>query len=91
MINQMDVLDWSSVFNPFLVIFMLIILMIFMVIIYKYVKIWLMILVIFLFSIIIGINSMTIEGVPLNPYFSIFFILFQSVFFIKRSMEVKKL
>ncbi|GAH57233.1 unnamed protein product, partial [marine sediment metagenome] len=42
-------------------------------------RLFLPILIVFLFSLIIGINSMSLEYIPFNPYVSIFFILFQSV------------
>lgn len=89
-ILQLDMLDFNIILQPLLSVFMLVILMIIMVVIYIKVKIWLVILVLFLFSIIFGINAMTIESIPFNPYFSIFFILFQSCFFLLISLEVYK-
>ena len=86
----MDTLDWHVVLEPFLSILILIILMVIMIIIYKYIRIWLAILVLFLFSLIIGINSIAIEYIPFNPYISIFFILFQSIFFTLISLKVYK-
>ena len=90
MIYQIDTLDWHIVLEPFLSILILIVLMLIMVIIYRYIRIWLAILVLFLFSLIIGINSIGIENIPFNPYISIFFILFQSIFFILMSLKVYK-
>lgn len=87
----MEVLDWNTVLQPFLGVFVLIILMIIMVILYKYIRIWLVILIVFLFSLIIGVNSLALEYIPFNPYLSIFFILFQSCFFIVISIETYKI
>lgn len=87
----MEVIDWTIVLQPFLGVFVLIILMIIMIILYWKIRIWLAILIVFLFSLIIGINSLSLEYIPFNPYFSIFFILFQSSFFIMRSIEIYKL
>ena len=86
----MDTLDWNTVLQPFIALFILIILMIFMVILYKYVRIWVVILVLFLFSLIIGVYSLSYEYIPFNPYISILFILFQSIFFLIISLEVYK-
>jgi len=86
----MEVLDWNTILQPFIAIFILIILMIIMVILYKYVRIWLVVLVLFLFSLIIGIESISYEYIPFSPYISILFILFQSIFFLLVSLEVYK-
>jgi len=86
----MEILDWNTVLQPFIALFILIILMIFMVILYKYVRIWVVILVLFLFSLIIGVYSLSYEYIPFNPYISILFILFQSIFFLVVSLEVYK-
>lgn len=44
------------------------------------------ILIIFLFSIIIGIGSFSIQ-LPLTPYFQIFFMLFQTIFFVLAALD----
>jgi len=59
----------------------LVILMVLMMYFYKKVRRLLPIIVIFLFSIIIGIYSISIVGLPFTPWFQLFFILFQSVIF----------
>ena len=87
MIIQMEIIDWITVLEPFIALFVLIILMILMIILYLKMRLFLPILVVFLFSLIIGFNSIGIEYIPLNPYFSIFFILFQSVVFIETSLQ----
>lgn len=86
----MEILDWSMVLEPFIALFVLIILMILMIILYLKMRLFLVILVVFLFSIIIGFNSMTYEHIPFKPYLSIFFILFQSVIFIETSLQQYK-
>jgi len=85
----MEILDWITVLQPFIGLFILIILMILMIImtiLYFKIRFYSPILVLFLFSIIIGFNSMIYEYIPFNPYFSIFFILFQSTFFLEISL-----
>ena len=82
--------DWIMIFRPFLSIFILIVLMVLMIGMYKYFRIWWIILVVFLFSLIIGGLSISVGDIPFSPYFQIFFIIFQSVFFIIMTMKVFK-
>lgn len=89
--NKFPELNMTDILTPIFSLLFLIFLMILMIFIYMKVRIWLVILVLFLFSLIIGIYSLSLEYIPFNPYFSIFFILFQSVLFIKRSLEVYRL
>ena len=88
--DAMDILDWGSLFEPFLVLFVLIILMGLMILIYTKLRIWVISLVIFLFSLIFGMMSISYEFLPFTPYLSIFFLLFQTVFFLLISMEMFK-
>jgi len=44
------------------------------------------ILIIFLFSIILGIGTISIQ-LPLTPYFQIFFMLFQTIFFVLAALD----
>ena len=90
MINEMELLDWQIVLQPFLAIIILLILLTIMMVLYLKMSLYLPILVVFLFSLIIGANSIAIENIPLNPYLSIFFILFQSVMFIEKSLQQYK-
>lgn len=83
----MDYLDLNIAFEPFLAVFILLAVMVFMVIMYMKVRIFLVILMIYLFSIILGINSLALEHIPLNPYVSIFFLLFQSAFFLQTCLD----
>ena len=82
--------DWIMIFRPFLSVFILIVLMVLMIGMYKYFRIWWIILVVFLFSLIIGGLSISVGDIPFSPYFQIFFIIFQSVFFIIMTMKVFK-
>lgn len=87
---MVDYIDLNTAFQPFLAVFILIILLVIMLILYLKMRLFLPILVVFLFSLIIGINSMSLEYIPFNPYLSIFFILFQSVIFIETSLQQYK-
>lgn len=86
--NEMNSLDWSYVFAPFINVFILIFfigLMIFAVYKFRY---FLVILTIFLFSLIIGIDSISINETPFTPYLQIFFMIFQTLIFIRFTFEV---
>jgi len=87
---MVDYLDLNTAFQPFLAVFILVILLVIMIILYLKMRLFLPILVVFLFSLIIGINSMSLEYIPFNPYVSVFFILFQSVIFIETSLQQYK-
>lgn len=63
-------------------IIIMIFLLVLMIYLYTKTKEFLPILTLFLFSLLIGFTSMSINSIPFLPYFSIFFILFQSVLFI---------
>lgn len=87
MVNYFDL---NIVFQPFLAVFILVILLVIMIILYLKMRLFLPILVIFLFSLVIGINSISLKYIPFNPFLSIFFILFQSVMFIETSLQQYK-
>ena len=53
-------------------------------------KFFLPILTVFLFSIVIGMLSISSLGIPYTPWFQLFFLLIQSVFFIVNSLEFFK-
>lgn len=88
MIIQMEALDWSTVLNPFLNIFILIFFIGLMLICFYKIRIFIFILTIFLFSIVIGVMSIAINETPFTPYLQIFFMLFQGIIFLKFSLEV---
>ena len=83
-------LDPFYILTPVLTIFMLIILMVVMIYFYMKMRIFPVILIVYLFSIIIGINSMTTGDIPFTPYFQTFFLLLQSVFFLLTAQAVFK-
>jgi len=86
----MEVLNPNTILQPFLITFSLIILMIIMVYLYKKTKIWLVIFLMFLLSLLIGINIILLDYIPFNPYISIGFILFQFIFFILITIKMFK-
>lgn len=86
--DSMELIDWYAIIQPFTIVIILIILMVLMIILYMKLRIFVVILTVFLFSIILGINAISFEFMPFNPYFSIFFILFQTIIFFLTSMKV---
>jgi len=68
----------------------LIILMFLMVYLYSKHRIFLPILIVFLFSMIMGNMSLEIVNFPFTPYFQTFFIIFQTIFLLITSIEVFK-
>ena len=71
-------------FGAIIVILLLLFLMIYF---YSKKRYFLPILVVFLFSLIIGMLSMEF-GIPFTPYVQIFFMLMQSVFFIMTAIQL---
>jgi len=71
-------------FSICLVLILLILLMLHL---YTKVKEFEPILVVFLFSLVIGITSLTVIDVPFAPWLQIFFILFQAVMFVLKALE----
>ena len=51
---------------------------------------FLIVLILFLFSLIIGIDSIKQGIIPFSPYFQFFFLLFQTIIFLFISIEVRK-
>lgn len=64
----------------------LIFLMILMMVLYVKYRVPLLIITVYMFSLLLGYESLSIE-IPLTPYFQIFFLLFQSVLFILTAMD----
>jgi len=87
--NEMNIIDWENILMPFLVIIILVLLMGFMLFLYlkPFPYNYLIILIVFLFSLIIGMESITYEYLPFNPYFSIFFLLTQTIIFLISSIK----
>lgn len=88
MLNQTDVFNLEYMLTPVISFMILLILMIVMVFLFTRKKVWLPILIVFLFSLVIGINSLGTPNFPFSPYFQIFFIVFQTVFFLLTSKDV---
>jgi len=88
--ENMNVLDWSEVLQPFIVMIILILLIGFMFFLYlkPFTYNYLIILIVFLFSLIIGMESMTYEYLPFNPYLSIMFLLIQTIIFLISSFKL---
>jgi len=89
MLNQLDVIESLDVLKPVLVIFMLIFLLGLMLVFYNKhtYSFFLPMLLVFLFSIVIGVSSIIESSIPFSPYFQLFFILMQFVLFILFIME----
>lgn len=88
--------EWVYPYNienwivPFLEFGILIVLLVGLVYCYRYMRIWILILTIYLFSIVIGLVSILSWSIPLTPWVQIFFLIFQSILFISTTMEVYK-
>lgn len=69
----------------------LIVVMLLIVMIYLFAKkrFFLPILVVFLFSIVIGMISIENSTIPFSPWFQIFFILVQAMFFLLTVLELR--
>lgn len=65
----------------------LIILLILMIYYSKRIKYYTTIITIYLFSLILGFESLTHPHTPFSPYFEIFFIIFQTVLFIQIAID----
>jgi len=76
--------------TPILSILVILILLIFMIYLYMKMRVWPVMLIVYLFSLVIGMNSIATEHIPYTPYFQIFFLLIQSVIFIITSFELYK-
>ena len=85
MIQQEFTFDFNT--EPIITIIMLIFLLALMLLIYAKFRIFVLALVVEIFSLIIGLEALSISGFPLSPYFQLFFILIQSVLFTIISLE----
>lgn len=79
--------------TPDLILTMLILisLMVLMLFLHLKVRRFELILVLFLFSLVIGIYSLTKSMLPFFPYFQIFFMLFQTVLFVIKVIQYKQI
>jgi hypothetical protein len=88
---QMDIFDMQYLIAPVFSVLMLAILLILMVFFYTKKRVFVIILAIFLFSIILGVDSLNVDGIPFTPWFQVFFIVIQTVFFIMTAVNVYQL
>jgi len=65
----------------------MIILIVFTLYLYFNTKEFLPILFVFLFSIVIGMTSFEGAFIPFTPWFQIFFVLFQTIFFVLKALN----
>lgn len=79
-----------SLMNPILSVIILLILLAIMVLLYLKLRVFLAILVVYCFSLIIGMNSISMGDIPFSPYFQTFFLVFQSVIFLITAIKVYK-
>lgn len=82
--NKLEIMTLS----PLLSLFILFMLMILMIILYLKMRVFLIVLVLFLFSLVIGMSSIQEGAIPFSPYIQIFFLLFQTTIFFIVSMGV---
>ena len=68
----------------------LVIMMILMIYAYKKIRRFLPVLIIFLFSIVLGMMAMSVLGIPFTPWFQLFFILFQTIIFYYSVIELQE-
>ena len=85
---DITIIEMSCLMEGILTFMLLIILMLLMIYIYAKNRRFTIILVIFLFSLVIGMTAFSVEGVPLTPYFQLLFLLFQTVIFILTAIDL---
>lgn len=68
----------------------LFLLMVVMIVVYSKLRVFLVILVIFLFSLVMGMNAIEDITIPFSPYLQMFFLLFQTIIFILTSLGAYK-
>lgn len=75
-------------FYPIMTFFGLIFFFVLMVYCYLKLRIFWLILIIYLFSLIIGVLAVSESIIPFTPYLQIFFLIFQSILFIETIIGV---
>lgn len=65
----------------------IIFLMIFMAILYAKVRIFLVILIVYVFSLVIGVDALQDFTIPFSPYLQVLFLLYQSLFFLLTAIK----
>lgn len=87
MIEQITEFNLENFFTPILDVGILIIFMILMIFLYIKIRIFPLILLVLLISLVIGLVSIELQYNPFTPYFQVFFIAFQTIFFLKTSID----
>lgn len=82
-----ELLNYSSILTPLIEVFILIFLMLIMVYLYKNMRVVALMMICLMFSVIIGVISITNWSLPFTPYLQVFFILFQLILVIVRTSE----
>jgi hypothetical protein len=87
-------IDPNQVFNvetllvPLITVIILFLLMAIMVVLYLKVRVFVIIAVVFLFSLVIGSMSMETSNLPFTPYIQLFFVVFQAIIFFLTTLGV---
>jgi len=81
--DQYDLLG----FYPLMTFFAIIFLFALMMFCYLKMRVFVLILAIYLFSLIIGITSFSESVIPFTPFLQIFFLIFQSIIFILTAIQ----
>ena len=80
-------LNLTEMLMPLAIIFILIVIMLFTLMIYIKARIFVLMLVIFSISLILGIQAISIPDLPFNPWFPILFMLWEFTFFLFTTLE----
>lgn len=75
-------------FYPLMTFFVIIFLFAIMIFCYLKIRVFVVILAIYLFSLVIGITAMNESIIPFTPFLQLFFLLFQTIIFVITSIEV---
>jgi len=82
--------DMDTFITPLISLLILFLLMIFMLALYLKVRIFLIILIVFLFSLVMGVSALENGNLPFTPYIQNFFLLFQTMIFLLTTFGVFK-
>lgn len=68
--------------------FIILVLIVLMTVLYAKLRVYPIIIVVFAFSLIIGVNSLSLS-LPLTPYFQVFFLTYQTIVLFMASFDLK--
>lgn len=80
--------NYESIFSPIVSAFILVFLMVSMVYLYRYQRFFLLVFIVWLFSVVFGLISISNFWLPFTPYFQIFFMLIQTVYFFLTALDL---